>query len=79
MLVAEERAHGWAIVYRGTVASVGNADDVETLEDAMPVWLLEYLLLGRTPQVAVVKIGFVLIPIQSGLPGEEALPELVNT
>ena len=79
LLVAEERAHGWAIVYRGTVASVGNADDVETLEDAMPIWLLEYLLLGRTPQVAVVKIGFVLIPIQSGLPGEEALPELVNT
>ena len=78
LLVAEERAHGWAIVYRGTVASVGNADDVETLEDVMPIWLLEYLLLGRTPQVAVVKIGFVLLPIQSGMPGEE-LPELVNT
>ena len=38
----------------------------------MPVWLLEYLLLGRAPQVAVVKIQFAL------LPGEEQLPELVN-
>ncbi|KAI9457236.1 WD40 repeat-like protein [Lactarius psammicola] len=79
LLVAEERAHGWAIVYRGTVASAGTIDDVETLEDAMPVWLLEYLLLGRAPQVGVVKIGFVLLPLQSGVPGDEVLPELVNT
>jgi len=79
LLVAEERPHGWAIVYRGTVASAGTIDDVETLEDAMPVWLLEYLLLGRAPQVGVVKIGFVLLPLQSGVPGDEVLPELVNT
>lgn len=79
LLVAEERAHGWAIVYRGTVASAGAIDDVETLEDAMPVWLLEYLLLGRAPQVGVVKIGFVLLPLQSGVSGDEVLPELVNT
>jgi WD repeat-containing protein 48 len=72
LLVAEERAPGWAIVYRGTVASAGTTGDVETLEDAIPVWLLEYLLLGRAPQVAVVKIQFAL------LPGEESLPELVN-
>ncbi|KAI9438924.1 WD40 repeat-like protein [Lactarius indigo] len=57
LLVAEERAHGWAIVYRGTVASAGTIDD--------------YLLLGRAPQVGVVKIG--------GVPGDEVLPELVNT
>jgi len=36
------------------------------------VWLLEYLLLGHTPQVNIVKVQFVL------LPGEESLPELVN-
>ena len=72
LLIAEERAHGWAIVYRGTVSSAGTATDVATLEDAMPTWLLEYLLLGRAPQVAVVKIQFAL------LPGEEQLPELVN-
>ena len=79
LLIAEERAHGWAIMYRGTVASAGTVDDVETLEDAMPVWLLEYLLLGRAPQVGIVKIGFLLLPLQSGIPGDEVLPELVNT
>ncbi|KAH8995974.1 WD40 repeat-like protein [Lactarius akahatsu] len=79
LLVAEERAHGWAIVYRGTVSSAGTVDDVEILEDAMPFWLLEYLLLGRAPQVGVVKIGFMLLPLQSGVPGDEVLPELVNT
>ena len=42
------------------------------LEDALPVWLLEYLLLGRTPQVVIVKIQFAL------LPGEVSPPELVN-
>jgi len=72
LLVAEERPHGWAIVYRGTVASAGNTADVAALEDAMPVWLLEYLLLARVPPVAVVKVQFAL------LPGEDTLPELVN-
>ncbi|KAH9958413.1 hypothetical protein BC827DRAFT_1219400 [Russula dissimulans] len=72
LLVAEERAHGWATVYRGTVASAGSAVDVAALEDVMPVWLLEYLLLARAPQVAIVKIQFAL------LPGEDTLPELVN-
>jgi len=72
LLVAEECAPGWAIVYRGTVASAGTAEDVAALEDAIPVWLLEYLLLGRTPQVNIIKVQFAL------LPGEESLPELVN-
>ncbi len=72
LLIAEECAPGWAIVYRGTVTSVGTTDDLAALEDALPVWLLEYLLLGRTPQVAIVKIQFAL------LPGEDSLPELVN-
>jgi WD repeat-containing protein 48 len=72
VLIAEERTHGWTTVYRGTVASAGTAGDVTTLEDAMPTWLLEYLLLGRAPLIAVVKLQFAL------LPGEEHLPELVN-
>lgn len=60
-------------MYRGTVVSAGSTEeDLAALEDALPVWLLEYLLLARTPQVAVVKIQFAL------LPGEESLPELVN-
>ena len=71
-LLAEERAPGWAIVYRDMIASAGTTEDLAALEDALPVWLLEYLLLGRTPQVAIVKIQFAL------LPGEESLPELVN-
>jgi hypothetical protein len=41
----------------------------------MPVWLLEYLLLGRTPQVAVVKARFTLL---LGEESEDSLPELVN-
>ena len=72
LLVAEERAPGWAIVYRGTIASEGTTEDLAALEDALPVWQFEYLLLGRTPQVAIVKIQFAL------LPGEDSLPELVN-
>ena len=74
LLVAEERAPGWAIVYRDMIASAGTTarEDLVALEDALPVGLFEYLLLGRTPQVAIVKIHFAL------LPGEESLPELVN-
>ncbi len=44
LFIAEERPHGWATVYRGTVASAGSVEDLAMLEDAMPVWLLEYLL-----------------------------------
>ena len=46
LFIAEERLHGWVTVYRGTVASAGSAEDLATPKDAMPVWLLEYLLLG---------------------------------
>ena len=72
LFIAEERAHGWATLYRGTIASAGSADDVATLEDAMPVWLLEYLLLEGAPQVAIIKIQFALLPV------DEQLLELVN-
>jgi len=54
LLAAEDRPHGWAILYYGTggalIASTGNGADVAALT--------ERLLLGRTPQVAVVKIEF---------------------
>jgi WD repeat-containing protein 48 len=73
LFIAEERPLGWTSVYRGTIASVGSAEDLATQEDMMPVWLLEYLLLGRAPQVAIIKIQFAL------LPGEEQLPELVSS
>ena len=72
LFIAEERPHGWASVYRGTVASAGSAEDLATLEDTMPVWLLEYLLLEGALQVAIIMIQFAV------LPGDEQLPELVN-
>jgi hypothetical protein len=59
-------------VSRGTIASAGSAEDEARLVDAIPVRLLEYLLLRRTLQVAIIKIQFAL------LSGEEQLPELVN-
>ena len=64
---------GWATVYHGTVTSTGSAEDLATLEDVMPMWLLGYLLLGWAPQVAIIKIQFAL------LPGEEQLPGLVSS
>ena len=71
LLVVEEHTPEWAIMYCGTIASVETMEDLAVLEDT-PVWLLKYLLLGRMPQVAIVKIQFVL------LPGENSLPELVS-
>jgi hypothetical protein len=38
--IAEGCTHGWAPVYRGTIASAGSAEDEATLGDAMTVWLL---------------------------------------
>jgi WD repeat-containing protein 48 len=72
LLIAEERAPGWAIVYRGTIASAGTTGDVAVLEDAMPVWLLEFLLLGRSPQVPSIKLWFTLAPMPNGAAGEDA-------
>ena len=36
LLVAEARAWGWAIVYRGTITSAGTTEDLAALEDALP-------------------------------------------
>ena len=59
-------------MFHGTIASAGSAEDEATLVDAMPMRLLEYLLPGRAPQVAIIKIQFAL------LSGEEQLPEHVS-
>ncbi|KAI0031027.1 WD40-repeat-containing domain protein, partial [Vararia minispora EC-137] len=75
LIVSEQHPAGWSAVYRGTVASA--AADVRALEDALPFWLLEYLLCGRAPVVPIVKVSFVLLPWKGE--GEEALPELLNT
>ncbi|KAL0573430.1 hypothetical protein V5O48_008524 [Marasmius crinis-equi] len=65
-------------VYRGTVSNTGH--DVKMLEEVMPLWLMECLLLNKLPPApAPVKVSFILLPWQGeGLSEEEKLPELLN-
>ncbi|KAL4250924.1 WD repeat WDR48 family protein [Abortiporus biennis] len=77
VLISEEAQSGWSILYRGQVSSTGY--DKTTLEDVMPMWLLEFLLLNKTPPVSVTKVSFVLLPYPTKDPDEEQLPELLNT
>jgi hypothetical protein len=55
--------------YHGTVSSLGAEKDAELLENVVPGWLAECLLLGRIPGTgaasavsAAGKIGFLLVP-----------------
>lgn len=78
LLLEEEAAPGFTTVYRGTVGST--AADVHVLEEAMPLWLVEYLLLYRMPSTPPqIKISFVLLPWVTKDSSEEQLPELLNT
>ena len=52
---------------------------MKALEQAMPVWLLEFLLANKIPPIPMVKISFVLLPFPSRGDGDEQLPELLNT
>jgi WD repeat-containing protein 48 len=74
LLLSEEDYPNWKTIYRGTVASTWM--DLSVLEDAMPMWLLEYLLTNRIPAVTISKVSFVLLPWPHD---EEPLPELLNT
>ncbi|KAA1473313.1 WD40 repeat-like protein [Dentipellis sp. KUC8613] len=74
--ISEEASPAWLYIYRGTVAGV--ASDTRVLEEIMPMWLLEYLLLNKAPATPITKIGFVLLPWQSKDPEAEKLPELLN-
>lgn len=77
VLIAEEAQPSYTMLYRGTVSQTHH--DVEALEEAMPLWLLEYLLRNQIPPSAPTsKISFVLIPWNRD-PGQEPLPELLNT
>ncbi|KAJ7504339.1 hypothetical protein B0H11DRAFT_1981747 [Mycena galericulata] len=77
LLIEEEAAQGFTTIYRGTVGST--ATDMHVLEDSMPMWLAEYLLLHRMPSTPPqIKLSFVLLP-WVGKDGEEPLPELLNT
>ena len=63
--------------YRGTVGSTGY--DSQILEEAMPMWLIEYLLMNKTPtSPQQVKVSFILLPWKGG-EDSEPLPELLNT
>jgi len=72
--LSEEDYPVWKTIYRGTVASTWT--DLPALEDVMPMWLLEYLLMNRVPPVPINKISFVLLPWPHD---GEPLPELLNT
>lgn len=74
--ISEETSFGWTTTYRGTVGTTGL--DIQALEETMPMWLLEYLLVNRVPPVSVAKVGFVLLPYPARH-GEEQLPDLLNT
>jgi WD repeat-containing protein 48 len=79
LLIEEEAEPGYTTAYRGTVGST--AADVHALEEAMPLWLVEYLLLHRMPSSPPqIKLSFVLLPWSGGKEGDgELLPELLNT
>ncbi|KAI5123015.1 hypothetical protein M0805_007636 [Coniferiporia weirii] len=80
IIVSEDLSSGWTPVYRGSVGST--ADDVRTLEDTLPEWLLEFLLANKAPPVPVTKMNFVLLPAQippsARVEYGETLPELLN-
>lgn len=64
-------------VYRGAVLQTHQ--DVNLLEEVMPMWLIKYLLFNEIPiPTPLVKLSFVLLPWNKD-PECEALPELLNT
>ncbi|KAF5378167.1 hypothetical protein D9615_007561 [Tricholomella constricta] len=75
--ISEEAEPSFTMVYRGTVASTKH--DVQALEEAMPLWLMECLLLNKLPPLSThPKISFVLLPWPTPNPADQ-LPELLNT
>jgi len=77
VLISEEAQPSYTTLYRGNVSNTQH--DVDALEVAMPMWLVEYLLLNQSPASApLAKLSFVLIPWNKD-PDVEPLPELLNT
>lgn len=73
LVVAEEAPPGWRPRVSTTVGGAGA--DMTLIEEEAPRWLLEYLLVSKTPQAGVAKVGFVLVPYEQG---QDTLPELLN-
>lgn len=77
ILISEEAQPSYMTIYRGTVGYTQK--DVDALEAAMPMWLVEYLLLNQVPpSVPLAKLSFVLMPWNKD-PDVEPLPEMLNT
>ncbi|KAF8152379.1 hypothetical protein B0H34DRAFT_724941 [Crassisporium funariophilum] len=77
VLISEEASPSYTTIYRGNTSNTHN--DINALEAAMPLWLVEYILLNQTPPIApLAKLSFVLMPWNKD-PDVEPLPELLNT
>ncbi|KAG9008693.1 hypothetical protein FRB93_006239 [Tulasnella sp. JGI-2019a] len=61
VMISEETADasGWMGVYTSPVSMT--QDDLEALEMAAPIWLLELLLLNKSPVATLVKVSFIVI------------------
>jgi WD repeat-containing protein 48 len=63
-------ARGWSSVYHGVLSTLG--EDVEILETAAPLWLLEFVLASKANQAANPKFNFLVTPwIQGSEPATE--------
>lgn len=60
-MISEESsdASGWTGVYSSLVSAT--RDNVDQLEMAAPIWLLELLLLNKYPGPAQSKVSFVVV------------------
>lgn len=77
VVISEEAAPSPRTLYRGHIASTQY--DVKALDEAVPLWLAECLLLNRLPPMAPQpKISFVLLPWNKD-PDVEPLPEMLNS
>lgn len=76
VMMSDESYPGWKTVYRGSVSTTWA--DIYTLEESMPLWLLEYVLLNKAVVPHASKISFVLLPWPNPDPDGEKLPELLN-
>ena len=55
LVSSEEDYLGWKTIYRGSISTTWA--DRHTLEDAMPMWLLDYLLTNKVPALPIVTIS----------------------
>ncbi|KAH0830595.1 hypothetical protein J3R83DRAFT_2050 [Lanmaoa asiatica] len=76
VMMSDESYPSWKAVYQGSVSTTWA--DTHALEESMPLWLLEYVLLNRAVVPPASKISFVLLPWPNPDPDGEQLPELLN-